>query len=104
MRMLQSNSGILIIAGSETTATLLSGATYLLLMNPEALRKATNEVRNAFKNDDEITFTSVNNLSYLMACLTEALRMYPPVPLGLPRVTPAGGARVAGHHIPAQIS
>ena len=38
----------LIMAGSETTATLLSGVTYLLCSNPEALRKVSN-LQSAFQ-------------------------------------------------------
>lgn len=56
------NSNILILAGSETTATLLSGATYLLTTHPDKLARVTNEVRSAFKSEDEITLSSVGNL------------------------------------------
>jgi cytochrome P450 len=35
---LVTNANVLIVAGSETTATLLSGVTYLLLKNPACLR------------------------------------------------------------------
>ncbi|KAI1076269.1 cytochrome P450 [Whalleya microplaca] len=97
---LQANSSILIIGGSETTATLLSGVTFLLLTNPDALNKVTEEVRSAFASEDEITFTSVGNLSYMLACLNEALRMCPPGPGGLPRVVPDGGATICGHYVP----
>lgn len=95
---------MLIIAGSETTATLLAGATFLLLQQPETLRKLTREVRSAFATEDEIDMTSVNKLPYLFACLDEALRMYPPVAVGLPRVCPKGGAEVSGHFVPEDVS
>lgn len=98
------NASLLIIAGSETTATLLSGATYLLTTNPEALRRLTEEVRSTFKTEEEIDFTSVSSLQYMLACLDEALRMYPPAPLGLPRQTPKGGATIAGHYVPEDVS
>ncbi|KAK7746695.1 hypothetical protein SLS53_001882 [Cytospora paraplurivora] len=62
--VLRANAIILVIAGSETTATLLSGITYLLLKNPECLEKAKEEVRSSFTHEDEITFSSVQNLSY----------------------------------------
>ncbi|KAL2801988.1 cytochrome P450 monooxygenase [Aspergillus granulosus] len=94
------NAEILIIGGSETTASLLSGVTYLLLRNPEAYEKLKDEIRSTFQNQEEINMTSVNKLSYMLACLDEALRMYPPIANGLPRVTPKGGARVLGEHIP----
>ena len=104
MEKLQANSGILIIGGSETTATLLSGVTYYLLTNPEAMRKLTAEIRSSFRSEDEIDFVSVSALPYLLACLDEALRMYPPVPNGLPRTVPKGGATVAGHFVPEDVS
>lgn len=82
MEKLQANCSILIIGGSETTATLLSGVTFLLLTNPGALKQLTEEVRSAFRSEEEIDATSVGNLTYMLACLDEALRMYPPVPTG----------------------
>ncbi|KAK2049314.1 cytochrome P450 [Colletotrichum somersetense] len=97
---LKANSSLLIIAGSETTATLLSGATYYLLMNPVALNKLTDEIRSTFKDESEIDFQSVGNMTYLLACLDEALRIYPPVPGGLPRIVPQGGANIADHYVP----
>lgn len=98
-----SNSNILIIAGSETTATALSGATYLLLKNPEAMAKLVHEIRSSFKSEDEITVYSTATLKYLMACLEETLRVYPPVPVGFPRVVPKGGDFVAGKWVPGGV-
>ncbi|KAJ0136936.1 Uncharacterized protein HZ326_20054 [Fusarium oxysporum f. sp. albedinis] len=95
-----SNCFILIGAGSETTATSLSGTTYFLLTNPEALRKVTEEVRSRFHNEDEITLASVADLHYMLACINESLRCYPPVPSGMPRQVPQGGATIAGHYLP----
>jgi len=99
---LRSNASLLIIAGSETTSTLLSGATYLLLRNPTALQKLTDEVRSSFNSDEEIDLLSVSKLSYMLACLNEALRLYPPAPGGLPRVVPKGRGNVtiAGEVVP----
>jgi cytochrome P450 len=82
----------------------MAGATYLLLQNPEALRKLTEEIRTAFAREDEIDLTSVNKLTYLFACLDEALRMYPPVAVGLPRVCPLGGAEILGEHVSEGVS
>lgn len=92
------------MAGSETTATLLCGVTYLLLMNPAALAKATMEVRTTFKSDKDITLLSVMNLPYLLACLNEALRRYPSIVGGLPRQTPAGGSTIAGRYVAEGVS
>ncbi|KAI0120439.1 cytochrome P450 [Hypoxylon sp. NC0597] len=94
------NASLLILAGSETTATLLSGAIFLLGSHRDVLEKLTQEVRTAFTSEDQITLTSVNNLSYMLACLNESLRQYPPAALGLPRIVPKGGSKIAGHWVP----
>jgi cytochrome P450 len=94
----------LIIGGSETTASLLSGVTYLLLRNPESYEKLKDEIRSTFRTQEDINMASVNRLTYMLACLDEALRMYPPIANGLPRVTPKGGATVMGQYIPEGVS
>lgn len=103
-QQLQATSSILIVAGSETTATLLSGVTYLLLKNPDALAKLTKEVRTSFQSEDEIDYLSVSKLQYMLACLDEGLRFYPPVPLGIPREVPKGGGKVIGRYVAENVS
>jgi cytochrome P450 len=79
------NTEIFFIAGSETTATLLSGLTYYLLGKPETMARLVAEIRGAFASDDEIDLQRLASLPYLEACLQEGLRIYPPVPIGIPR-------------------
>jgi cytochrome P450 len=98
------NGSTLIIAGSETTATLLSGVTYLLLRNPLVLAKLQDEIRSAFTKEEEITLESCNKLEYCLAVLTETLRMYPPVAVGLPRIVDAQGDMIAGNWVPGGVS
>lgn len=101
-----SNANALIFAGSETTATLLSGATYWLLKTPQALKKAIDEVRTQFETEEEITFISTaNKLPYMVACLEEALRIYPPVATQLPRRTlPGAPTRISDIEVPPNVS
>lgn len=101
---LSANAEILVLAGSETTATLLSGCTYLLLTNPDKMEKLKHEVRSTFANESEITASAVNNLSYMLGVLNEALRLYPPVTSSLVRVVPPGGDMIADHWVPAGVS
>ncbi|GAD95590.1 hypothetical protein PVAR5_4236 [Paecilomyces variotii No. 5] len=95
-----STGATLIVAGSETTATVLSGVTYLLLKNPRVLEKLQNEVRSAFSSEEQINFDSCNKLEYCLAVLTEALRVYPPVAPGLPRIVDPQGDMIAGNWVP----
>lgn len=57
MGRLNMNASLIIIAGSETTSTLLCGTLYLLTTNREVLKKLENEVRTTFQSDEEITLT-----------------------------------------------
>ncbi|RFU80503.1 cytochrome p450 monooxygenase [Trichoderma arundinaceum] len=97
---IDSNANITLVAGSETTASLLSGCTYLLLKNPDKLRKLTDEIRGTFNNSSEVTVAAVNELPYLNAVLTEALRIYPPNASGFMRIVPGSGDFLAGYWIP----
>ncbi|KAI2641107.1 cytochrome P450 [Xylaria nigripes] len=96
------NSDLIMVAGSETTATLLSGLTYWLLKTPHALQRVTREIREAFGSEEEITFVETRSkLPYLSACLEEGLRLFPPVPLALSRKVPGDTAmEVCGLMIP----
>ena len=99
-----SNASLLIAAGTETVATLLPAVTYLLAKNPKTMVRAKGEVRNAFDDGTSIDFQSVSNLKYLCAVIDEALRLFPPVPEGLPRVTPPGGQVICNHWVPGGVS
>lgn len=101
---LNSNAMMLLLAGSETSATLLSGATYYLLTNKSALDKLCNEVRSTFQSESEITFTSVARLRYLNAVIEESFRLYPPVPGVLGRRTLPEGNVIDGQYIPGNVS
>lgn len=95
------NAFSLSIAGSESTATALCGATYQILSHPDVYEKLTSEIRSTFKSEEAITLSSLNGLEYLDAVLNETLRNYPPVAITLPRVVPAGGETIDGSFVPA---
>ncbi|KAF2176727.1 cytochrome P450 [Zopfia rhizophila CBS 207.26] len=91
---------LFIVAGTETSATALSGLTYHLLTRPETYENLTEEIRNAFNSIDEMTLQSLAKLPYLHDCVEEGLRVYPPVPIGLPREVPPEGAVISGQWVP----
>jgi len=76
------NTISLIGPGSETAATVLSGATYYLVKNPAVLKKLVEEVRSSFSSAEDITFLKVSQQEYMLAVLDEALRLYPVCLLG----------------------
>ncbi|KAI0007340.1 cytochrome P450 [Xylariaceae sp. FL0662B] len=99
---MHSNAELFMIAGSETTATLLSGVVYYLLMNPAKMTLLCKEIRGSFDNVQDITFERIAGLKYLNACLKETLRLYPPVPAGSPWTVPKGGWTILGWQMPPQ--
>ena len=94
----------LIVAGSDTSATTLSSATYYLAKNPDLLRRLSEEVRSAFPIEDRIIIASASKLPYLLTVLEESLHLHPPVPISLSRVVPPGEATVSGHWVPGDVN
>ncbi|KAK7987230.1 cytochrome P450 [Apiospora saccharicola] len=100
---LANNAQLLPTAGAETSATTLTAITYLLATHPGCRARLDDEVRSAFDSTEQITATAAGpqQLPYLNAVLEEALRIFPPSPLGPPRVSP--GETVDVHNIPRGI-
>ncbi|KAF7533672.1 hypothetical protein G7054_g6888 [Neopestalotiopsis clavispora] len=93
------NSALFIVAGSETTASLLSGLLMWLLRTPHAYHRLTTEIRSNFSEAKSMSFLALQELTYMNACIDEALRIFPPIPTGLTRTVPEGGDTVAGEFI-----
>jgi cytochrome P450 len=101
---MDSNATTFMAAGTETTATLLSGLTYLLLTHTGTMEKLVEEIRGTFKEEREITMENIAKLPYLKASINEAFRLYPPVPTGTPHLTPRDGSTICGNFIPPGVS
>lgn len=98
------NSALFIVAGSETTASLLSGLLMWLLRTPHAYARLAQEVRTNFASAADMSFTALQNLPYMNACIDEGLRAFPPLPTGLTRTVPAEGDTVAGEFLPGGVT
>lgn len=91
-----------LLGGSETSSTLLSGLTYYLLKNPRVLQKLVTEIRDKFRREEDIDFSGVNSLDYMLACIDEAFRLYPPVPGALLRKTREDDV-ICGQYVPPNV-
>ena len=101
---IMANASLFILAGTETVATLLSAVTYFLTLNPKALSKLTDEIRGKFEDESLLTAHNLAVAPYLTACIEEAMRLVPPVPEGLPRITPLEGEYICGQWVPGGVS
>jgi cytochrome P450 len=99
---IQSTFGVILVAGSETTATTLVGCLYRLASNPKVQEKLWMELKQ-FKSNQAITVESTKTLEYLDAVLNESLRLCYAVPGGLPRIVPDNGDTYAGHFVPGGV-
>jgi cytochrome P450 len=95
-----STFNFVIVGGSETTATVLTGLFTHLGSNARVRTKLCSEIRRTFEKEDDIDYDSIRGLSYLEAVLNEGLRMCNPIPCGLPRTTPKGGDVYCGEYLP----
>lgn len=94
------NFSAVMLAGFHTTQNALCAAIYFVLTHSAAHEKLKNELDSAYSSTADIN-DQVQKLPYLNAVITEALRLYPPVPVGGPRVSPGG--YVDGTYIPAGV-
>ena len=98
------NASLFILAGTETVASLLCAVIYFLTQNPAALTHLVAEIRHKSDSKEDLTIHNMSNMTYLTACIEEALRLAPPVPEGLPRVTPSGGEIICDCWVPEGVS
>ncbi|KAJ5126053.1 hypothetical protein N7526_008230 [Penicillium atrosanguineum] len=98
------NAAVFVLAGSETTAALLSGCVYYLLRHRDKYLRLIREVRGVFGQASDINLSVIAKMPYLNAVLAETMRIYPPIPAMLPRIVPEGGAFIDGEYVPEGVS
>ncbi|KAL2823233.1 cytochrome P450 [Aspergillus cavernicola] len=98
------NSSLFVTAATETSSALMSAFTWYLCKYPETLRKLQDEIRAFASAEDLLSFTKLQTLPYLNACLKEAMRVYPPAPNVMMRLVPTGGSVVAGEYLPGGVT
>jgi retinoid hydroxylase len=80
-RELRAQTLLLLFAGHETSASMLTSMAMLLGQHPDALAKARAE-QDALHIDGTLTMEHLKQMPYLEQVLKETERMYPPVPGG----------------------
>ncbi|KAF9783489.1 cytochrome P450 [Thelephora terrestris] len=98
------DAALVVIAGSETTATVLSSLFFYLLRDPEKFERLRAEIDKFCPRGDEITVEHFDEMHYLEACINEAMRLSPPVPSGSQRAAlhpdPSQGKMLGPYYIP----
>ena len=91
--MLQSDSRLIIVAGSDTTAATLVHMFYYIANDQSVLQKLRDELE-PLVGDGRLEHQKIQDAEYLNGCIYEALRLNPPVPSGVFRKTPPEGVNI----------
>ncbi|KAF2115745.1 cytochrome P450 [Lophiotrema nucula] len=103
----QATSELLVVlsSGVGATAYAIQGIIRCVIENPNAQRKLQQDIDHVVSSEncgprDVVNESVIKRMSYLQACITEGLRLYPPVSLLRERVVPPEGDYMHGYRIP----
>ncbi|KAH9902238.1 benzoate 4-monooxygenase cytochrome P450 [Xylariomycetidae sp. FL2044] len=98
---LRAEALLLIIAGSDTTTTILSGILWYLTRYPRCYQKLVDELQGTFETpEDAVHGPKLVGCKYLRACIDETMRLVPPGPSESPREVLPGGINIMNEHYP----
>eukprot|EP01018_Ginkgo_biloba_P018955 Gb_14594 [translate_table: standard] len=87
------------LAGSETTSSTIEWAMAEMIRKPQTMKRLQAELDGVVGRHRRVEESDIQNLPYLHAVMTEALRLHPAVPLLLPH-TSDKECEVGGYLIP----
>ncbi|KAF2431683.1 cytochrome P450, partial [Tothia fuscella] len=99
----ESETVLQIMAGSDTSATVIRVVFLYLITSPHMMSKLRAELDAGIKSgqiSSPISDTEARKLPYLQACIKEAIRLWPPVTGILQKVVPPEGDTFNGTYIP----
>ncbi|KAH7152666.1 benzoate 4-monooxygenase cytochrome P450 [Dactylonectria macrodidyma] len=91
---------LIAVAGSDTTAASLTCLFFELALHPESFKELQKEIDTFLEGQEQFDTFSLSKLTYLDAVINETLRLHPPVPSGLQRMTPPEGLAIGDKFIP----
>ncbi|KAK5134636.1 hypothetical protein LTR08_006292 [Meristemomyces frigidus] len=96
--LLLADTKLIIVAGSDTTAATFTYLFYHLAQDPSQVKRLRDELRPLTQG--EWSDKEIRQAQHLNGAINEALRMHPPVPSGVARLTPKEGMRVGNTYVP----
>lgn len=97
--MLQGDSRLIIVAGSDTTAATLVFLFHWLARDKGLVEKLRQEIEKC-RDKDGLSHQKLVDAELLNGCIYEALRLNPPVPSGIFRKTPKEGVFIGEKFVP----
>ncbi|KAL9122024.1 MAG: hypothetical protein Q9187_001416 [Circinaria calcarea] len=100
LNMLQGDSQLIVVAGSDTTASSLTYVFYELVRAPDHIQKLRDEIAPYYTIGGDVPHQQIQYLEHLNGVIYETLRLHPPVPTALQRNTPPEGIKIGHTYIP----
>lgn len=100
---LNSNANLIVVAGTDTTSSVVTQIFRMLAKNPRILKKLQEEIDGVVDRGTELSVQTTIPLLYLNAVVNEGLRLCNPLPTGVYAGTYPQGVEVAGTFIPGNI-
>ncbi|PWY70995.1 benzoate 4-monooxygenase cytochrome P450 [Aspergillus heteromorphus CBS 117.55] len=91
---------LIVVAGSDTTSASLITLFYQLASDRRVLAALQDEVDTYFQTIESLDYQGLSKLTYLEAVINETMRLHPPVPSGVQRMTPPEGLWIDKTWIP----
>ena len=101
---LQGDARLAIVAGTDTSTAALSYLFMELCRNPSIADKIRAELSAHNLTQDTFSVYALQSCVYLNAVIDETLRLHPPVPDGVYRLTPPEGLQVGPTFIPGGVT
>ncbi|GJW58776.1 disease resistance protein [Tanacetum coccineum] len=90
----------MLVAGTETPYLTLEWAMSLLLNHPNTMKKIKNEIDTHVGTERLLQENDLEKLSYLQNVINESLRLYPTLPMLLPREA-SQDTKIGGYFVPS---
>ena len=100
---LHSDARLAIVAGTDTSTAVLTYVSYYLARNSELTKKIRKELLD-HGIDNDFSIHELQNCEYLQSIIDETMRLHPPVPDGVYRLTPPEGLQIGDHFIPGNVT
>ncbi|KAK6954544.1 hypothetical protein Daesc_004511 [Daldinia eschscholtzii] len=101
---LREDARMFIVAGSETSATVLAGILFFLAKHPHVLKKLQAEIDSVIPTPADWTYEKVKKIKYIDNVIDETQRLKPALLTGGFRQTPPEGLQIDEQFIPGGVS